>query len=323
LVEDVTGTIIENCSFICYTDTVAGGQQQWWQGTGIHMTGDAKCTDYYVDKCRFLGFEYAVKCDGNIEGVTIHQSSWIHGRHGIWWYPTKMSGGTAYFDGSRDPMVTESVDGTATDAYIQWPLMVVTDCHINCCENNIYVQNGWQVMIKGNSFYGVANAQIDGVSTVPPGLIHRSVYLDDGCSNCLIVGNVFSDQIWDVGGTQNINTAGGMGPSIEVKGHCNLINSNTFGIDPSVIVVGSDDGDADNIDAGGNQPDEPHVLLAAYASGNMVKNNLVITGLYESYIGTGIPLSNWNSNLTMYVEDNNTGTYNGVSIVPNIISGNS
>ena len=302
LIVDAQLTDIRGCSFVSY----AGGgndQSQWWSSeAGIHITGDAKCTDYYLNRNRFFGFTYGILCDGNIEGVTCQQSTWIHSRHGIYWNVQEVLGGQAAYDVSTSSFTSGSTEGTPTQAIAQWPLLVVTDCHMNCNENNIYIQNGWQIIIKGCSFYGIDNQAAYGVGQ--PAVVHRSVYIEKRSSNVIIQNNTFSDVIGNDGFELD---NGGWGPSIEINGHACLVSNNTFTIDPTLFSA--------------NTSDEPMVKFGPMASGNVVHSNMAITNLAPGQ-ENGIPISDWNSQLTFLYEDNNNGSYNGVNILQNIVQGN-
>lgn len=309
LIEDVQIVDIVGCSF----DTCMGEVDQdgnlvmvtnddgnlvpsstWNKSVaGIHLTGDAKCTDFYINQCRFFGHEYGILCNGNIEGVTIQCSTWVNTHYGIWWDVQNMVGGQPYFDTNTNTIIG-SVDGTATDAVAQWPLLVVTDCHINCIKKNIYINNGWQIMIKGCSFYGVdINASYGVDDGYGFDASHCSVYVNHKSSNVVIYGNVFSDNT----SSTNVNY-GALGPSIEIDGHFCVVGGNTFNRD-------------------GNR-DEPHIKLTARASGNTIQNNAVITPVTQSWADGGVPISVIPANqMVLHVEDNNTGTYNGVSIHTN------
>ena len=299
LVEDVQIVDIVGCSFdTCNGRVDSDGnlvESSTWNESvaGIHLTGDAKCTDFYINQCRFFGHEYGILCNGNIEGVTIQCSTWVNTHYGIWWDVQNMVGGQPYFDSDTNTIIG-SVDGTATDAVAQWPLLVVTDCHMNCIKKNIYINNGWQIMIKGCSFYGIDINQSYGVDDgYGFDASHCSVYVNHKSSNVVIYGNVFSDNT----PSTNVNY-GGLGPSIEIDGHFCVVGGNTFNRD-------------------GNR-DEPHVKLTARASGNTIQNNAVITPVTQSWADGGVPTSVIPANqMVLHVEDNNTGTYNGISIHTN------
>jgi hypothetical protein len=298
LIEDVQLVDIVGCCF----DTCT---QNGWNTSeaALHITGDAKCTDFYINQCRFFGYEYGILCDGNIEGVTIHSSTWVNSFHGVYWNVQRMVGGQAFFDETAGTFTSGSIDGTATADVAQWPLLVVTDCHINCIKKNIYISNGWQIMIKGCSFYGIdlaASYGIDGGFGFDAS--HTSIYVDNKSSNLIISNNTFGDTV--MGNNPN---HGGFGPSIEINGHTSLVTGNTFTIDPTIH--------------DGSAADEPMVKLGAMASGNLVHSNMTITNIGGGQ-ENGIPTSAWNSNLQFVHEDNNTGTYNGVSIVTNRVQNN-
>ena len=284
LIEDVQIVDVVGCCF----DTCT---QNGWNTSeaALHITGDAKCTDYYINQCRFFGYEYGILCDGNIEGVTVQCSTWVNTFNGIYWNVQRMIGGQAAFDTDSGTYTSGSIDGTATSDVAQWPLMVATDLHMNCIKKNIYINNGWQIMIKGCSFYGIDIGQAYGVD-FGFDASHHSIYVTNQSSNVIISNNVFADV---VGGT-NVND-GGFGPSIEIDGHFCVVDGNTF----------SRDGNGD----------EPHVLLSARASGNVIQNNTVITSLPQAWADGGVPLSV--SGFNLQITDNNTGTYNGVSIHTN------
>ena len=149
-------------------------------------------------------------------------------------------------------------------------------------------------MIKGCSFYGIdinASYGVDGGYGFDAS--HCSVYVNHKSSNVVIYGNVFSDS------THNTNVNyGALGPSIEIDGHFCVVGGNTFNRD-------------------GNR-DEPHIKLTARASGNTIQNNAVITPVTQSWADGGVPTSVIPANqMVLHVEDNNTGTYNGVSIHTN------
>ena len=314
-------TIVENCNFMgwhwsyagwdkcivyedsqlsdikgcCFTGAVidTGDGKPWATSkSAIHITGDAKCTDYYLTENRFFGFEYGILCDGNIEGVTIQHSTWVNTHHGIWWAVEKIGGGQPAYDPDTNTFTSGSTDGTSISGVAQWPLLVVTDCHINALETCIHIHNGWQIMIKGCSFYGINIAQSYGTGH-GFNAYHKSINIDNQSSNVMITANTFSD----VSNTTSA-TDGGYGPSIDIDGHFNLVDGNTFTRD-------------------GNR-DEPHVRLSGRASGNTVQNNTVITSLAQNWADGGVPVSVIPGNLlNLHIEDNNTGTYNGVAIHTN------
>ena len=149
-------------------------------------------------------------------------------------------------------------------------------------------------MIKGCSFYGIDINQSYGVDDgYGFDASHCSVYVNHKSSNVVIYGNVFSDNT----PSTNVNY-GGLGPSIEIDGHFCVVGGNTFNRD-------------------GNR-DEPHVKLTARASGNTIQNNAVITPVTQSWADGGVPTSVIPANqMVLHVEDNNTGTYNGISIHTN------
>jgi hypothetical protein len=314
-------TIVENCNFMgwhfsyagwdkciiyedsqlsdikgcCFTGAIidTGDGKPWATSkSAIHITGDAKCTDYYLTENRFFGFEYGILCDGNIEGVTIQHSTWVNTHHGIWWAVEKIGGGQPAYDPDTNTFTSGSTDGTSISGVAQWPLLVVTDCHINALETCIHIHNGWQIMIKGCSFYGINIAQAYGTGHGFDAY-HKSINIDNQSSNVMITANTFSD----VSNTTSA-TDGGYGPSIDIDGHFNLVDGNTFTRD-------------------GNR-DEPHVRLSGRASGNTVQNNTVITSLAQNWADGGVPVSVIPGNLlNLHIEDNNTGTYNGVAIHTN------
>ena len=314
-------TIVENCNFMgwhfsyagwdkciiyedsqisdikgcCFTGAIidTGDGKPWATSkSAIHITGDAKCTDYYLTENRFFGFEYGILCDGNIEGVTIQHSTWVNTHHGIWWAVEKIGGGQPAYDPDTNTFTSGSTDGTSISGVAQWPLLVVTDCHINALETCIHIHNGWQIMIKGCSFYGINIAQSYGTGH-GFNAYHKSINIDNQSSNVMITANTFSD----VSNTTSA-TDGGYGPSIDIDGHFNLVDGNTFTRD-------------------GNR-DEPHVRLSGRASGNTVQNNTVITSLAQNWADGGVPTSVIPANqMVLHVEDNNTGTYNGISIHTN------
>ena len=301
VIEDSQITDVRSCNFTSHVGG-ATGQAQWWASTsGIHITGDAKCTDYYLNQNRFFGFKYGILCDGNIEGVTCHQSTWVHSQHGIYWNVQEMVGGQAAFDTATGQFTSGSTDGTPTTNVAQWPLLVVTDCHMNCNENNIYIQNGWQIMIKGCSFYGIDNSAAYGSSQ--PNITHRSIYIQNKSSNVIINGNTFSDVI---GNDDNVLDNGGWGPSIEINGHACLVANNTFSVDPTRVA--------------GAASDEPMVKLGATASANVIHGNMATTNLDpNANQQNGILKTHWNgANLEFTHEDNNPGT----TLVANRIQNN-
>lgn len=302
LIEDAQITDVRSCNFVSHVGG-ASDQSQWWASTsGIHITGDAKCTDYYLNQNRFFGFRYGILCDGNIEGVTCLQSTWVHSQHGIYWNVQEVTGGQAAFDGQTGTFTSGSVDGVANTNVAQWPLLVVTDCHMNCNEHNIYIQNGWQIMIKGCSFYGINNQAVYG--SAQPNMMHRSIYIEKQSSNVLIHGNTFSDAI---GNDDNNLDSGGWGPSIEINGHACMVANNTFTLDPTRH-------------AGGLASDEPMVKLGATASANVVHGNMATTNLDAgANQQNGILQTHWNGQyLEFTYEDNNPGT----TLVPNKILNN-
>jgi len=301
VIEDSQITDVRSCNFTSYVGG-ASDQSQWWASTsGIHITGDAKCTDYYLNQNRFFGFKYGILCDGNIEGVTCHQSTWVHSQHGIYWNVQEMVGGQAAFDTATGQFTSGSTDGTATTNVAQWPLLVVTDCHMNCNENNIYIQNGWQIMIKGCSFYGIDNSNAYG--SAQPNITHRSIYIQNKSSNVIINGNTFSDVI---GNDDNVLDNGGWGPSIEINGHACLVSSNTFTIDPTRVA--------------GAASDEPMVKFGSTASANVAYGNMATTNLDpNANQQNGILKTHWNGQyLEFTYEDNNPGT----TLVANRIQNN-
>lgn len=316
-------TIVENCNFMgwhfsyagwdkcivyedsqisdikgcCFTGAIidTGDGKPWATSTSaIHITGDAKCTDYYLTENRFFGFEYGILCNGNIEGVTIQHSTWVNTHHGIWWAVEKIGGGQPAYDPETNSFTSGSTDGTSIEGVAQWPLLVVTDCHINALETCIHIHNGWQVMIKGCSFYGINIAQAYGAEHGFDAY-HRSIYIDNQSSNVIVTANTFSD-------TSNTTSLrhGAYGPSIEIDGHFNVVDGNTFNRD-------------------GNR-DEPHVKMTARASGNTIINNVVITSLAQNWADGGVPTSV--TGFTMHIEDNNVGSYNGIAIHQNRIGTN-
>jgi len=274
---------IKHCNFRSYLGNVHGATNQavWWQSqVGVHITGDGKPTDFMLHQLRFWGFETGILCDGNVEGVIVSQGSWVHSKCGIHWKPEKFSS-----------------DGTSRSP-AQWPLMVVTDCHMNCNEYNIKIEAGWQIIIKGNSFYGVDNESVYG-SPYPSDFISRSIYLDKYTTNSIISNNTFSDVIGNDGTPLN---NGGWGPSIEIDGHLNLVTSNTFTTD------------------GWTGNDEPYVKLKSTSSGNTITNNkVVISNLNNSsYINDGFPIS-FADKFDFKVENN---AESNTTILPNVIENN-
>ena len=238
---------IKHCNFRSYLGGVHGATNQgiWWQGeAAVHITGDGKPTDFMLHQLRFWGFETGILCDGNVEGVIVSQGSFVHTKCGINWKPESFAS-----NGERIPT--------------QWPLMVVTDCHMNCNAYNIKVEAGWQIMIKGCSFYGVDNEAIYG-SPYSEDFISRSIYLDKYSSNCNIYGNTFSDVIGNDGSPQN---NGGWGPSIEIDGHLNFVTSNTFTWDTTY--------------------DEPFIKFGPVASGNTFVHNKIIQPVSKTQAESG------------------------------------
>ena len=241
-IEDAQLTDIKGCSFTGYVGAIGGGTNMdvWWASTSaIHLTSDAKATDFFLEHLRFFGFEYGVLCDGNIEGVTISQSTFVNTQKGVYWN------------------VQEILNEADTGGIGQWPLLILTDCHLNCKEMNVYIQNGWEVIIKGCSMYGFSHP---GVATPP--FTHRSIYIGNKSSNVLVTANNFVDAT-----AETTNTAGGFGPSIECLGHACHIEGNTFLTDA----------------------DEPHVLLEGRASGNVIRGNTITGGLNPANVTDGIP----------------------------------
>lgn len=241
-IEDAQLTDIKGCCFTGYVGPIGGGTNMdvWWASTSaIHITSDAKATDFFLEHLRFFGFEYGVLCDGNIEGVTISQSTFVNTQKGVYWN------------------VQEILNEADTGGIGQWPLLILTDCHLNCKEMNVYIQNGWEVIIKGCSMYGFSHP---GVATPP--FTHRSIYIGNKSSNVLVTANNFVDAT-----AETTNTAGGFGPSIECLGHACHIEGNTFLTDA----------------------DEPHVLLEGRASGNVIRGNTITGGLAPANVTDGIP----------------------------------
>ena len=274
---------IKHCNFRSYLGNANGATDQavWWQSqVGVHITGDGKPTDFMLHQLRFWGFETGILCDGNVEGVIVSQGSWVHSKCGIHWKPEKFSS-----------------NGTSTSP-AQWPLMVVTDCHMNCNEYNIKIESGWQIIIKGNSFYGIDNESVYG-SPYPSDFISRSIYLDKYTTNSIISNNTFSDVVGNDGTPLN---NGGWGPSIEIDGHLNLVTSNTFTSD------------------GWTGGDEPYVKLKATSSGNTITNNKVVNSNLNnsSYINNGFPIS-LADKFDFKVENN---AESNTTILPNIIESN-
>lgn len=331
LVDDAQLTDIRDCTFKSYLGKDEGvsdihAHEKWWQSkVAVHITGDAKPTDFFLANLRFFGWETGILCDGNIEGVIIHQSTWVHTRTGIRWAPTNMSNGIPYnvydwdtnndgtdttddvaftcHDGSPVPPYNMDTgcfggpqDGTPLNTPAQWPLFIATDCHMNCNEFNIKIEGGWQIMIKGCSFYGVDNQAT--YNSPQPNMEHRSIHIDKGSSNVNIYGNTFSDVIGNDG---NVLDSGGFGPSIEIDGHLNFITGNTFVPDQWH----------------GN--DEPAVRFGANASGNTVTNNKVVVGVMAntSWINNGIPKSQMSTVLS--VDDQASGN---TSILDNVVENN-
>lgn len=309
LIKDAQLTDVRGCNFVSYVGG-ASDQSQWWSSeSGIHITGDAKCTDYYLNRNRFFGFTYGILCEGNIEGVTCQQSTWVHTRHGIYWNVQEVTGGTPAFNVSTGASTSGSTDGIPNSNIAQWPLLVVTDCHLNCNENNIYIQNGWQILIKGCSFYGINNQATYG--SAQPEIMHRSVYIRDQSSNVVIQANTFSDAI---GNDDNNLDSGGYGPSIEIEGHACMVSNNTFSIDPTRISY-TPPGGGTTVEGGF---DEPMVKLSATASGNVVHGNAATTALAPGQ-QNGIPISAWNGNyLNFSYINGNPGTI----LAPNKIENN-
>lgn len=297
---------IKHCNFRSYIGSKHGatGTSVWWQGeAAVHITGDAKPTNFYLNQLRFWGWDIGIKCDGNMEGVQISQGSWVNTRCGIHWRPEALI--------DRNDPNNPSDDETfeiGSGKLFQWPLLVVTDCHMNCMNYNINIEAGWQVLIKGCSFYGV---QVGTAYGVPTTLEHRSILIDHQSSNCNIYGNTFSDT-----STLSGVGPGALGPSIECDGHMNMIHGNTFTIDSA------------NLTGPGIGPrDEPHVLLTSRASGNVVQNNMCIKPLNSSLEppeGTnGINyFQEQAENISLLIEDNNTGAYNNQLIVKNHVINN-
>ena len=239
---------IKHCNFRSYLGQMYGATNQgvWWQSeVGVHITGDAKPTDFMLHQLRFWGFKTGIKCDGNMEGVVISQGSWVHSKCGIHWHPTAV-----------DPSNNETIP-------FKWPLMVVTDCHMNCNEYNIKIESGWQIMIKGCSFYGIDNERVYGVP-YPTDFISRSIYLDLYTTNTTISGNTFSDAIGPDSSPQN---NGGWGPSIEIDGHLNLVTSNTFTFDSNT--------------------DEPYIKFGEISSGNTFVNNKIVQPAWNTQCEVG------------------------------------
>lgn len=307
IIEDAQLTDVKGC---CFTGALTYGDDTC--ETAIHITGDAKATDYYLECNRFFSYKYGVLCNGNIEGVTIHQSTWVNTHHGVWWEPQKVLGGDPEYRDLYDTTTgavtgieyVGSTDGTPQSGIAQWPLLVLTDCHMNCIETCARIISGWQVLIKGCSFYGIqiGAAYGAGYNFSPT---HRSIWIDHQSSNCNIYGNTFADT-----SSSTELSAGGWGPSIECDGHLNMIHGNLFVIDSANPVFPQG-------------RDEPHVLLSSRASGNVVQNNMAIQPLDQNIADNGVSHAHEKQeNISLYIEDNNTGVYNGQLIIKNHVINN-